>query len=138
MATKVKLSVTLNPVGEPWVRLSAHTYQTYLQLQQTTTFDIEFDTDASQHELVIQHTDKHPNDPTTAVVIQSIDFFGISSPRFVWSGVYYPEYPDHYPDKISPLPGHNYLGWNGLYRLQFDVPVFTWIHKQLDFGWLYQ
>ena len=72
-----------------------------------------------------------------AVIVKELKFFEISDPRVVWAGVYYPEYPDHYPDKTYPLPGHGYLGWNGIYRLEFSVPVFTWIHQTLDLGWIY-
>jgi hypothetical protein len=78
-----------------------------------------------------------------AVIIDSVEFFGISDPRFVWAGVYWPEYPEPWLSQQNPSPqaaltNHNYLGWNGVWRLNFDVPVFTWIHKTLGMGWIYQ
>jgi hypothetical protein len=138
MATKVSLSVTLTPVDRPWVRISVGDYKKHINLTDTTRFDIDFETESLAQVLLIEHVEKHHNDPTTAVIVDSIGFFAITDPKFVWAGVYYPEYPGHYPDKTSPLLGHNYLSWNGTYRLDFDVPVFTWMHKILDFGQIYQ
>lgn len=30
-----------------------------------------------------------------------------------------------------------YLGWNGLWVLEFELPIFTWIHKLENLGWIY-
>jgi hypothetical protein len=88
--------------------------------------------------LEIEHFKKDENDHATAVIVKQISFFGISNPKFIWAGTYYPDYPAHYPDKIAQLPGQEYLGWNGVYRLDFSVPVFTWIHRIQSLGWMYQ
>jgi hypothetical protein len=88
--------------------------------------------------LEVEHFDKADTDATTAVIIKDISFFDISDPKFVWSGVYHPNYPEHYVDKVTPLPGQGYLGWNGVYRLEFSVPVFTWMHQTMNLGWIYQ
>lgn len=138
MTTKVKLSVSLSPIGKPWVGIRCGDYKKYQQLTSPTKFDIEFDTDLDQLSLFVEHAAKADYDPETAVVIDSVSFFGISDPQFVWSGIYYPDYPGHYPDKTTPLPGHSYLSWNGVYQLDFEVPVFSWMHQKLNLGWLYQ
>mgnify|MGYP003345752081 CR=1 FL=1 len=139
MATEypVKVRVTLEPVGKPWVIVDVNGQG---QLQQlVTTTDFSFESRAiDQGYLKVKHIDKSDADHATAVIVQQISFFGITDPRFVWAGTYYPEYPPHYPDKQSPLLGHGYLGWNGTYLLEFSVPVFTWIHQQLSLGWVYQ
>ena len=137
MATKVNVCVTLEPVGMPWVIVEANGQGQLQQLVTTHDFNFDFEADDSGY-LKITHFDKADDDSNTAVIIKDIKFFDISDPKFVWAGVYYPEYPEHYPDKTSPLPGQGYLGWNGVYRLEFSVPVFTWIHKIKDFGWIYQ
>jgi hypothetical protein len=139
MATehKVKMRVTLEPVGEPWVAVDADGWGRVQQLTETTDFDLEFNTAADICNLKIEHFNKDDNDPTTAVIVREISFFGISDPKFVWAGVYYPDYPEHYADKTSPLRQQNYLGWNGVYRLDFTVPVFTWMHQTLSMGWIY-
>jgi hypothetical protein len=35
------------------------------------------------------------------------------------------------------LKNHTYLSWNGKWTLTFDVPVFTWIHRVQNLGWIY-
>jgi hypothetical protein len=139
MATEypVKIRVTLEPVGKPWVSVDANDWSQTQQLIETTNFDLDFNA-CDCCCLKIMHFKKAQNDHNTAVIIKQISFFGISDPKFIWAGMYYPDYPEHYPNKISPLPGHGYLGWNGVYQLKFSVPVFTWIHQTLDMGWLYQ
>ena len=139
MATEhlVQMCVTLRPIGQPWIKVSANSITKAQQLTDVKDFVFEFAASGSSN-LVVEHHNKDVNDVDTAVEIVNVSFFGISDPKFVWAGVYYPDYPKHYPDKTSPLPGHGYLGWNGVYRLEFSVPVFTWIHQVQNLGWLYQ
>lgn len=138
MATEypVKMRVTLEPVGEPWVDVDVEGWGRIQRLTEPTDFDFEFDAQ-DRCCLKIEHFKKADNDPDTAVIIKQISFFDIADPKFIWAGAYYPDYPEHYPDKTSPLLGHGYLGWNGVYRLEFSVPVFTWIHQTLNMGWIY-
>ena len=74
-----------------------------------------------------------------AVIIRDVRLNGICDPRFVWQGLYTPHYPDHMqhnnPGKV--LQYHNYLGWNGPWTLHFELPIFTWIHKIRNLGWIY-
>ena len=80
-----------------------------------------------------------------AVIIESISFFGITDPKFVWLGVYEPCYPEPWAANQRQngvvlkqhLTNHNYLGWNGKWALTFDLPVFTWIHQVQNLGWIY-
>jgi len=132
----VKMRVTLEPVGHPWVIVEANGQGQLQQLVTTTDFDFNFRVQ-NQSYLKVEHFEKSDSDPVTAVIVKKISFFGISDPKFIWAGVYHPDYPEHYPNKISPLPGQGYLGWNVVYELQFTVPVFTWMHKVKDFGWIY-
>jgi hypothetical protein len=138
MATEypVKMRVTLEPVGNPWVSVDAHGCGRVQQLIETTDFDLEFEA-SNCCCLKIEHFAKVDSDPITAVIIKQISFFGITDPKFIWAGTYYPDYPEHYPDKNPALPGYDYLGWNGVYKLEFSVPVFTWIHQTLNMGWIY-
>jgi hypothetical protein len=130
------MRVTLEPVGRPWVIVEANGQGQLQQLVTTTDFKFDFRVD-DRGCLKVTHFNKADHDIDTAVVVKEIQFFGISDLRFVWAGAYYPEYPEHYPDKTSPLPGQGYLGWNGVYLLEFSVPVFTWIHQIQDLGWIY-
>lgn len=76
-----------------------------------------------------------------AVIIESVSFFGISDPKFAWAGIYKPNYPEPWASQqtdLKPLlKSHTYLGWNGKWTLTFDVPVFTWIHRVQNLGWIY-
>lgn len=133
----VKLKLTLEPVQHPWVTVKIDQHSTTQQLQTTTDFEFEFSA-TDQAILTVEHYNKSDQDADTAVVIKHIEFYGISDPRFVWAGMYYPQYPKHYSDQVPCLPGQGYLGWNGVYVLKFQVPVFTWIHHIQSLGWLYQ
>ena len=104
---------------------------------------IHLEFDAAVGWLEINFNNKPEHDINMAVIIDRIEFFGITDPRFVWQGVYTPKYPEPWysQQKEKPpeqLPQQNYMGWNGRWRLDFDVPVFTWMHRTLDLGWLYQ
>lgn len=133
----VRMHVVLEPVEQPWVSIVVGDQCRIQQLTETAKFDFEF-TAVGSCNLKITHFDKAEHDATTAVVVKEIGFFGITDPRFVWVGAYEPNYPSHWPDKITPLPGHGYLGWNGVYNMTFSVPVFTWMHQTMNLGWIYQ
>lgn len=136
MATEVNVCVTLEPIGQPWVTIDVNGQEQSQQLTATTDFEFDFRASGSGYLKVI-HFNKADDDHIAAVIVKEIKFFGISDPKFVWAGAYYPAYPDHYPDKTSPLPGHGFLSWNGVYLLEFSVPVFTWIHQLQNLGWIY-
>lgn len=132
----VKLSVTLSPVGTPNVKLKVKDQITDALLLTQTTFDFQFDADSPAY-FQIEHYGKKDKDPITAVKIDSIAFFGISDPKFIWAGTYYPSYPSHYVDGASAITNTTYMGWNGIYVLEFTVPVFTWMHKLQGLGLIY-
>lgn len=133
----VRMQVTLEPVGQPWISIGCAGHSITKQLLISEQFDFDFQA-AGRVTLKIAHFDKADTDPTTAVIVKQIGFFNIVDPRFVWAGVYVPEYPSHYQDRTTPLPGQGYLGWNGVYTLDFSVPVFSWMHQTMAMGWLYQ
>lgn len=85
------------------------------------------------------------NNLDTAVIVERIQLNGLSSDRFIWQGQYTPCYDQDYITdqkrcgiELEPiLKNCNYLGWNGLWQLEFTAPVFTWVHKIEDLGWIY-
>lgn len=133
----LKLALTLRPVGHPWVRVTVNDQTNSFVLANEKIIEFEQTCVAGSGYLRVEHFDKAENDADTAVIIESISFFGISDPRFVWAGSYVPQYPEHYPDKQPLLMAHSYLGWNGIYTLNFEIPIFSWIHQTLNLGWLY-
>lgn len=80
-----------------------------------------------------------------AVVIEHVDFFGIRDDKFKWQGVYCPNYPEPWRTQqqsqgvelLPELRAHTYLSWNGTWRLEFTTPIFTWMHRVQDLGWIY-
>lgn len=151
MTTKypVELAVTLRPrwhQDPPRVRIGIDHNLREVDIENTVTlrFDVEL---ARTGTLTVELINKQDSDTVIehnldkAVIIESISFFGIEDPRFVWAGEYRPDYPEPWASEqtdLAPvLKNHNYLGWNGKWTLTFDVPVFTWIHQVQNLGWIY-
>ncbi len=152
---KIKLDVTLRPewhTDAPKIKIGVDQGPFYTQLlHDKTTFHFEYNA-CNSSQLYIWFLNKNANDTVLdkgldkLVHIDDISFFGISNKKFIWTGIYRPEYPElwkseqiaqrNIPKEI--LTGIDCMGWNGRYTLQFDVPVFTWIHQIQDFGWLYK
>jgi len=104
---------------------------------------------ADTYNLTVEFVNKKDSDSLNghdkAVIIDSIILNNIVDPKFVWAGIYQPNYPELWAQEqqargvvLKPqLNNLNYLGWNGKWTLTFDVPVFTWIHKTQNLGWIY-
>lgn len=117
------------------------------RLYQSTVLNIDQHLPDNDYVLSVEFTNKHDSDTDIAnnldkaVIIENIVFNDISSPKFVWAGEYRPQYPEPWASEqqnLSPvLTSHNYLSWNGKWTLTFSMPIFTWIHKIEDFGWIY-
>lgn len=136
----------------PTVRVSLNDQVKDLSLDQDTV--VSFVAEANHGDilqLTVEHygktmADCDPNENLdTAVVIDRININGIESQRFVWQGLYVPEYEKTYVEEqhkngveLAPvLKPCSYLGWNGVWTLEFTAPVFTWIHKTENLGWIY-
>ena len=77
---KTRIDIELGQVGQP-------DYQIQLD-GQPVGCRISADLAAGTHVLEIEHLNKHPHDIDTALIIRSIAFNDITSPKFVWRGVY--------------------------------------------------
>jgi hypothetical protein len=140
----VKLAITLTPKlyqTPPSVLVSVPGAVHRVELWETQRVELEFTAPSGWIELVFYN--KPDTDNTMAVIIDKIEFFGISDPKFVWAGVYTPKYPEPWYSQQTLRPAaelrqQNYLGWAGTWRLDFEVPVFTWMHKIQNLGWIYQ
>jgi hypothetical protein len=142
MLTKVAVTLTPKPskiAPEVFVAVPGHVIRE--TLWETKRIELEFDAPVGWLEVVFMN--KPDLDHDMAVVIDQVEFFGITDPKFVWAGVYSPKYPEpwHSQQPVTPpakLPQQTYMGWNGCWRLDFTVPVFTWMHQTLNLGWIYQ
>ena len=140
----VKLAVTLQAVHSHRalpVSLSIDNNRTEIKLVDSTTVNFEFDA-VDTCCLTVELLDKQDQE---AVIVQDVSFFGLRDPRFAWAGVYTPNYPEPWATEQRTqgvvlkqhLSPHTYLSWSGKWTLTFDVPVFTWIHRVQNLGWIY-
>ena len=147
MATNynTEFSITIEPVYgslPPYVEVGLDGELEAFRLTQPHTCNFAVDLDVGTHKFSVALLSKPDSDPIQAVKITRIAFEGISADRMLWAGVYYPKYPARWmmeqPHPLpTTLPGANYLGWNGLWELEFTVPIFTWIHELENLGWIY-
>jgi hypothetical protein len=147
MVTKysTRIKVLIEPVwfkNIPSIEIGVNgNYQT-AAISEDTWFEFELVLPRSTCQLEVRYTNKQLEDTDvitgkdTAVIIKEIIINDIKSPKFVWQGVYYPIYPTHVRGE-SKLTPHTYLGWNGTWKLDIEVPVYTWIHKVENLGWIY-
>jgi len=129
-----RISVLLKPIGNPRCRIMLGDQIQDLTLDKDIWVELICSTSAT---LKIEHYGKDDLDPTTALLIDEIKFNGLSSHKFVYQGTYHPSYPPHLIDNDKVLHHKNYLSWNGVWTLDFTLPIYTWIHKTLDLGWIY-
>ena len=114
-------------------------------LRKTKTFDYSKNLAKGKHELRVELLDKPDCDAYQSLIIRNLAVGRIQSPRFLWQGVYTPRYPEPWASQQrargiklqSHLHNTDCLGWNGVWCLEFTVPVFTWIHQIEGLGWTY-
>lgn len=131
----VNIKLLLKAVNAPDCRISVGTSTQELVVRQDTWIDLSLEGTGAQT-LTIEHRNKRDSDPDTALVIEQIQFNEITSPKFMWAGTYRPTYPQHMTGQAE-LPSHNYLSWNGVWTLNFTLPIYTWIHNIENLGWIY-
>jgi hypothetical protein len=147
---QVHLSILLRPIwvnNPPTIRIGMNGTMADVTLDKETWFDYRYTSASTVDKLQIEFYGKTDadtdiiNNKDTAVIIEQVKLNGMASPKFAWAGVYTPNYPAHYikdnPTSASTLSPFTYLGWNGVWELEFTVPVFTWIHKVEDLGWIH-
>ena len=132
----VEIDILLKPVGRPKCRLNLDDQYRDITVDKEMQIKL-FHKGHGKSILTIEHYNKAELDSTTALIIEGIKFNQISNPKFVHQGIYYPDYPKHLIGNDTVLPHKNYLSWNGVWQLEFTLPIYTWIHKTLDLGWIY-
>jgi len=133
----VTLSILLKPVGTPACKISIANQSRELIVDNDIW--ITFDLISIGHQsLLIEHYNKKDGDPTTALIIDQIKFNEIISEKVIYQGVYYPRYPQHLIGNSPTLPHQNYLSWNGIWQLDFTLPIYTWLHQVENLGWIYE
>jgi len=146
---QVNLAVTLRPIWHndpPQIKIGVNNILSDIVLTKTTTINFDIDKySTADGSLIIEFTNKTNQDTVPgqnidkAVIIESISFFGITDPRFVWSGIYEPEYPEPWASEQQDLgvvlkrqlTNIDYLGFNGKWTLTFYSPFYQWVQWQL-------
>ena len=127
---KVRVEVVLEPVETPMVKVSCGDKTHSMKLSNGISITkFNFEQLSGPTQLTIELLDKHPNDPTTAVIVKSVKLNDIEHIQNTYQGMYYPT--DMAPRRDT------YLAWNGFWTLDFTVPVYTWMHKTQGLGWIY-
>jgi len=145
-----KIAITLEAMTcdgkQPVIQWQGEHTQHQQTLWRETTVEFEYDLEQGEHFVQFEFINKTNQDTTAdedlAVIIKDIQVNDISDPKINLVATYYPNYPEPWfsqqdPKPSSILPGHQYLGWNGVWRLEYDVPTFAWIHKIKGLGWQY-
>lgn len=126
----VRVAVELEPVGTPMVKVVCQDQHKVLRpFTQTSWVVFEFFQETGPARLSVELYDKHPHDPTTAVIIKQIKLNDIEHLQNIYQGMYYPHNMDPKRD--------TYIAWNGVWILDFTVPVYTWMHQTQGLGWIY-
>jgi hypothetical protein len=97
------------------------------------------------HQLSVELFNKSDLDRTQALILKNLKINGIVDRKFIWTGIYRPCYPEPWAseqrqlgiDIKEEIVNVDYLGWNGVWKLNFSSPIFTWIHQIQDLGWIY-
>lgn len=117
-----------------------------IEVAGTKSINIKENLTLGDHRLEIHFYNKNPKESgyanDMAVLIKHIRFQHIKYDFHLLSK-YFPEYPQEFineqrqqgkewPESILS----NHLGWNGKYVIDFQTPVYQWLHEKLDLGWL--
>jgi hypothetical protein len=115
-----------------------------ISISNTVTIRLAYPFNPGSHKFWLTYNNKNYSECVLdknldmAIEIESVIIEGMTLDRFRWAGEYYPDYPDDYPDKQPVIKSATYLGWNGRWELPFTTPIFTWIHRLENLGWLYE
>jgi len=118
------IRVGVNGSMTPWILDSARKFPFKFYAEYQSILQVEFVNKQPGDTVVEKNLDK-------AVIVKSVSFFGITDPKFAWAGMYQRQ---HNHNAVS----QTYLSYNGTWTLQFDVPVFSWMHRVQGLGWIYQ
>ena len=146
---QLDLSFRLVPIWQdvpPTVKLSIdHEIFWNDKLPDVREFALERQLRTGPHSLQIELYGKSDNDSCQALSIRDISFGKIPSSRYAWQSTYCPRYPQPWASQQqqqgvelkSELYQTDHLGWNGVWKLHFSMPIFTWIHQVENLGWVY-
>ena len=144
MKYNTEFSIDLVPHGVPKIDygINGEVINPGLEISVPATLQFNLDLTKGSHTVFIDFYNKTNDTPSMALEISSVAFEGMTLDRFKWSSRYYPVYPEPWAsEQTDTLPkfqsSATYLGWNGRWELYFETPIFTWIHRLENLGWIY-
>lgn len=137
-------SVHIKPHGEvkPIITYGVDDSINTITVDESMFLQFDLDLNQGEHVFFIEFMNKTNETPDMAVEILAVTIEGMTLDRFKWAGLYYPKYPEPWASmQTEVLPSvrsaSTYLGWNGRWELAFSAPIFQWIHKLENLGWIY-
>lgn len=148
---KTEIEITLVPTyytTPPEIKYGIDECDYHCVLVEPITIKLQKQLPQGQHFLIIDFFNKTNHDCIPElnvdkfITIQDVKIGGINSQRFKWISEYTPRYPEPwYSEQITkPNPiqtGATVLGFNGIWKLNFSSPVYTWIHSIENMGWVW-
>lgn len=117
-------------------------------LEETRLFDLDLLLTNRQHRILLNFTNKdylefNQYGKDMHVLIESCIFENYPK-NLIHCSKYKPQYPEPWAseqknlgiDLKEVLNSTNYLGWNGEWVFEFETPIYRWLHKTLNLGWL--
>ena len=143
MATNLQFSITLNPVGydNAWPSFYLKIddlLQDSGMLTAECTYNFDVALTDGPHSICVGFTNKTDADTKViedkivadkAIIVEKVVIEGYELDDFLYRAVYTPV------DRSQSRS--NYLSWNGEWKLDITTPIFTWIHKTQQLGWIY-
>lgn len=137
------LQIELEPEGKyPCISYGIDNIESTVELKEKIILTFDKNLAVGEHKFILDFKNKTNDTPDYAVKINAVIAEGISTDRLKWQGKYYPIYPEPWASQQlhkleTVINCATYLGWNGRWELPFSVPIFTWIHKVENLGWIY-
>lgn len=101
---------------------------------------------AGSHRFFLKLTNKNydisKKEKDMHIKIKHIGFQDIED-NFHYFSKYKPEYPTEWVQQQKEIGKEwtetilsDHIGWNGTYYIDFETPIYRWMHKKLNLGWL--
>jgi hypothetical protein len=111
--------------------------------QQPVSITIDQPMALGSHRLSVEFTNKNYNEPLDMFVqIDRLKFQHLPD-NFATYSQYQPIYPELWAQEqlaqgctLKNIIHSNHLGWNGTWWVDFDTPIYCWLHQRLNLGWL--
>ena len=146
----IKIKILLEPIYQYAAPHIIYGIDTNIMSQQSirSAQEIVINSKLSQgsHRFFLELTNKdhaaNKKDRDMHIKIKHIGFQDMEE-NFHYFSKYQPVYPTQWLQQQKEMGKEwpetilsNHMGWNGTYYIDFETPIYKWIHKKLNLGWL--